>query len=380
MKIGIDARSLMDERYSGVSEYALNLINTILRLDRENEYRLFYNSARDISNRIPKFNYPNVEIIKKNIPNKIFNWPMQKILGWPKIDKILDSDIFISPNISPIAVSKSNKKILIIHDLSFLRFPEFYNFKRNLWHKLIDVKSLIKKFDHIIAVSENTKNDIINLCGVNPEKVEIIYSGVESGYKKLNSENSEFSQVIKKYKLPDKFILFLGTLEPRKNLEGLIRAYNRFRDENIGLGNYKLIIAGGKGWKSGNIYNEWKKSKYNHDIKFLGYVDKNDKIYLYNLASLFVYPSFYEGFGFPPLEAMACGVPVITSFTSSLPEITNNASLMVDPFDISDIARAIEEVIKNKELSNDLVQKGYINAKKFNWENTARKYLDLFKN
>ncbi len=402
----------MDFQYSGVSEYTLNLVREILKLDSENEYRLFYNSAKDISGRMPKFDYPNVKIVRKGIPNKIFNWPMQKILGWPEIDKMLGVDVFISPNISPIALSKNCKKILTIHDLSFLRFPEFFNLKRRLWHKMIGVEKMIKQFDKIIAVSESTKNDIVELCGVAPENVHVIYSGVEKEFCRLSlnsikkSPNPlyqggiksaplikgvggiysvEIEQIKNKYNLPDKFILFLGTVEPRKNIEGLIGAYNEFRESREARlrapeAEFQLVIAGGRGWRSDGIYKKWKESKYRDDIKFLGYVDKKDKVYLYNLASLFVYPSFYEGFGFPPLEAMACGTPVITSFTSSLPEIAGNAGLMVDPYNITDIASAMERVLSDEKLKNDLIRKGLNRAKMFNWEKAARELFFIIKN
>jgi len=385
MKIGIDIRTLMDPQYSGVSEYTLNLVGEILRLDRENEYRLFYNSAKDVSARMPKFDYPNVKIIRKRIPNKIFNWPMQKISRRPEIDKILGVDVFFSPNIAPLALSKDCERILTVHDLSFLRFPEFFNFKRRLWHRMIGVKKMIKEFDKIVAVSENTKNDIVELCGVLPEKIKVVYSGTESEYKALNSEFPELGAVRRKYGLPEKFILFLGTVEPRKNIEGLIGAYNKFRESRearlrVPEAELQLVIAGGRGWKSESIYKEWKKSKYEDDIKFLGYVDKKDKVYLYNLASLFVYPSFYEGFGFPPLEAMACGTPVITSFASSLPEIVGGAGLMVDPCNIADMARAIELVLSDEKLREDLARKGLERANRFGWEKAAKEFLSFITN
>jgi glycosyltransferase involved in cell wall biosynthesis len=307
--------------------------------------------------------------------------------------------VFFMPHINFVALKNSPpcqggakggcKSVLTIHDLSFLRFPRYFSFRKNFWHKMINVKKLVKKFDRIVAVSENTKNDIVELCKVEPEKIKVIYSGVEREYKpnyELRITNYEFDNMKKKYGLPEKFILFLGTVEPRKNIEGLINAYNKYREKievrhrvsDVGLHGYKLVIAGGRGWKSKNIYKEWEKSRYKDDIKFLGYVDKKDKVYLYNLAELFVYPSFYEGFGFPPLEAMACGTPVITSFTSSLSEIVGGAGLMVDPYNITDIATAIERVLSDDRLRDNLIQKGLERAKKFDWEKTAREYLEIF--
>ncbi len=380
MKIGIDIRTLMDIEYSGIPEYTLNLINTILRLDKKNEYKLFYNSGKDISNRMPKFENENAEIIKTNYPNKLFNNIMQRILCRPNIDQLLGVDQFFMPNIGFISLSKKCKKIITIHDLSFLRFPEFFSLKRNLWHKIINVKKIINEFDKIIAVSENTKNDLIDLCDVDPKKIKAIHHGVGGEYRVIESNNQKLSEVKNKYFLPNNFILYLGTLEPRKNVEGIIQAYCRLREENRNLENFKLVIAGGRGWKYKNIFQIWNKAKYKNDIIFLGYVDGADKACLYNSASLFVYPSFYEGFGLQLLEAMACGVPVVCGFSSSLPEIAGGAAVMVDPYNIVHIADAMKQILTDDELKNDLIKKGLAQAKRFSWEKTAKEYLELFKN
>ncbi len=376
MTIGIDIRTLMDEQYSGVSEYTFNLLNAIFKIDNKNEYKLFYNSWHNISDRMPKFNYDNVKIVKTKYPNKLFNNILQKIFKTPKIDELLGVDIFFMPNIGFISLSSRCKKIITIHDLSFLRYPYFFSLKRNLWHKIINVKKIIKNFDHIVAMSENTKKDIIELCKISEEKISVIYSGVSEKYYKIDDKKNI---KIKNFpNLPKKFILFLGTLEPRKNVDGIIKAYNKLRKNN-NFDEYELVIAGGKGWKNKNIYNAFKNSKYKNDIQFLGYVDNKDKNYLYNLADLFVYPSFYEGFGLPPIEAMACGCPVIASSVSSLPEIVGSAGIMVNPHDISEISQAMNDILSDKNLQNKLSQKGIKKAKEFNWEKSAKKYLSCLK-
>ncbi len=379
MKIGIDIRTLMDAQYSGIPEYTLNLVKEILKLDKKNSYKLFYNSYKDVSKNIPKFKGNNVEIVGVRYPNKIFNYAMQKITHEPKIDKLLGVDAFLMPHINFIALSFGCKSILTIHDLSFLRYPEFFSFRKNFWHKMINVKKLISDFDQIIAVSENTKQDIIELCQASSEKVKVIYSGIDRQYRKINNDNNNFARVKEKYNLPKKFILYLGTLEPRKNVEGVIQAYDKLRMKNKGLAEVKLIIAGGKGWKSKNIFKVWQESKYKNDIQFLGYIDSVDKVYLYNLAALFIFPSFYEGFGFPPLEAMACGAPVVISFASSLPEVAGEAAIMADPYNITDIANAMEQVLTNHGLQNDLIKKGLAQARRFSWEKTAKEYLEVFR-
>ncbi|MEI6597224.1 MAG: glycosyltransferase family 1 protein, partial [bacterium] len=329
MKIGIDIRTLMDARYSGVSEYTFNLISEILKLDNKNDYRFFYNSFGDCLN-IPKFSGENVKLVKYNYPNKVLNYLFFKFFNYPKIDQALEADLFFMPHINFIGLSSGAKSLLTIHDLSFLKYPEFFSRRKNFWHKMIDVKKLINRFDVIIAVSENTKRDIMELCEVDENKIKVIYAGVGEEYRQITNNDSEIRliEVRNKYNLPDKFILYLGTVEPRKNVDGIIRAYSKLRVDNRELRDYKLVIAGGRGWKSDDIYKEWERSEFKDDIKFLGYINSKDKVYLYNLASVFVYPSFYEGFGFPPLEAMACGAPVVTSYAASLPEVTGDAALM----------------------------------------------------
>ncbi|MDD5071603.1 MAG: glycosyltransferase family 1 protein [Patescibacteria group bacterium] len=379
MRIGIDIRTLMEKEYSGVSEYTFNLVRAILREDRENEYKLFYNSGRDIKDRLPVFNYENVEVVGRRYPNKIFNCLSQKILRYPKIDRMLGTDVFWMPHINFISLSPETKKILTIHDLSFLRYPDFFSLRRNLWHYIINVKKLMRESDKIIAVSENTKNDIVELGGIDENKVEVVYSGLGEEYGIIEKNDENLKRVKEKHGLADKFILFLGTLEPRKNIIGLIKAYNKLREGGSGFDGVGLAIAGGEGWKGKGILDEWSKSKYRNDIKFLGYIPGEDKVYLYNLASVFVFPSFYEGFGFPPLEAMACGLPVISSFSSSLPEIGGEAFFPVDPYQTGEMAKAIERVLTDENLRNNLAQSGRKKALEFSWRKAAEKYLDIFK-
>ncbi|KKR91321.1 MAG: Glycosyl transferase group 1 [Candidatus Falkowbacteria bacterium GW2011_GWA2_41_14] len=380
MKIGIDIRTLMNARPSGVSEYTYRLIKEILRLDNYNEYRFFYNSFGNCPN-IPKFTKNNVKLVKYNYPNKVLNYLYFEFFNSPKIDKELETDVFFMPHLNFIGLSKGAKSLITVHDLSFLRYPEFFSWRKNFWHRMINVKKLVKRFSTIVAVSENTKRDIVELCGIDENKVKVIYAGVGEEYRRMADDQSlKMAKVREKYKLPDKFILYLGTVEPRKNVEGIIRAYNEVRSKKLELRNINLVIAGGKGWKSKKIYREREESKFKDDIKFLGYIDPEDKVYLYNLASVFVYPSFYEGFGFPPLEAMACGLPVVASFASSLPEVVGDAALMVDPYNINDISRALKEILTNENLRNQLIARGLKRAGEFSWRKTADEYLKVLKN
>jgi glycosyltransferase involved in cell wall biosynthesis len=377
MKIGIDARTLLDKNYSGVSEYSYNLIKNILQIDKKNEYIFYINSFSDLPPSLKNI-IGKHKLIHTRYPNRIFNYGMQKILQKPKIDELLGKvDLFFMPHINFASFSDKTKKIITIHDLSFLRNRKFFSFRKNIWHQNLNVKKLIKQFDHVIAISENTKNDIMELCGVDEKKIKVIYSGILNDFEKINKDNPELIKVQKKYNLNQDFIFYLGTLEPRKNIGGLIKAYEKFLELDEKNKKYDLVLAGAWGWKCKETKKVWENSKYKNKIKFLGYVEAKEKKYLYNLSSLFIYPSFYEGFGFPPLEALFCGTKVITSFSSSMPEISKSLFILVNPYDLNSLAFGIQEGIKSLNISELKIE----NIKKnLNWEKTALLYLDLFQN
>ncbi|MCK5510635.1 glycosyltransferase family 4 protein [Candidatus Parcubacteria bacterium] len=384
MRIGIDISTLMDEYFSGVSEYSYNLIKKIIEKDKENEYILYFNSfapLRDL--KIDISEYPNVRVAQTRYPNKFFKHVMQNLFKYPKIDKILGNiDLFFSPNLNFYNYTNAAKKIITVHDLSFARYPEFFSLRRNLWHKMINIKKTLQKYDKIVAVSENTKKDLIELFDVPENKIQVIYSGIERDLRKISEQelnlirdNCDFKQ---KYNLPKKFILYLGTIEPRKNIENTIKAFEIFLEKNPKAVNYKLVIAGARGWKNKNIFKTWKNSLQKNNIKFIGYIDKNDKKYLYNMASLFIFPSYYEGFGFPPLEALACGCPIITANNSSLSEIIGDYSTLINPYDISSISKAIESHCLNN-INNNIFLEKFTNIKEeYSWDKCAEKYLNFF--
>jgi glycosyltransferase involved in cell wall biosynthesis len=378
MKIGVDIRVLMDKQYSGVAEYSSVLLRTMLRLDPDNAYRLFYNSFHDVSTRIGEFNHPHLSIKRSHYPNRLFNYFLQKGLSWPKLDRLIGgADVFWSPHINFSRFSKDVKHVLTVHDISFLHYPEFFNFRKNFWHRSLALKKLVDGCTSIVAVSENTRQDIIELLRVPEEKVHTIYSGLNSSVPMPGPEEEKI--FFRRHDLKKRFILYLGTIEPRKNIAGLIHAYNRLRDDNVTLVDLQLVLAGANGWRNRNIYQAWENSPYRRDIKFLGYVSAREKELLYSRAEVFIYPSYYEGFGLPPLEAMARNLPVITSNISSLPEVVGSAALTVNPHDINEIAKSLELVVLNPELKAHLIKAGREQISHFSWEKTAKQYLELFK-
>lgn len=381
MKIGIDIRCLSEGKRTGVEEYTLNILENIFSLDKSNEYVLFLNSFSKPRIDLEQLRkYPNVSIRQFYFPNKLLNFSFW-YLRWPKIDKMLGGvDVFFMPNINFAAFSKKVKVILTIHDLSFEYYPETFSLKRRLWHAFINARRLAKIADKVIAVSVSSKNDLVSTYAIEPEKVAVIRSGVGENFQEMDGNNAKLIATKEEYGLPYYFILFLGTLEPRKNIIGLVRAYNRLRSlNNPELDRYKLVIAGVAGWKHEKIYKEILDSRYCEDIILTGYVCDFDKEYVYNLASLFVYPSFFEGFGFPPLEAMACGVPVIASNNSSLPEIIGSGGVLIDPDKPDELYAAIKTVLLNKDLQENIRKKGLEQARKFRWSRAAEEFLEMIK-
>jgi len=378
MNILIDIRPLMDKRYSGVAEYTYELLKALLKIDQQNQYWLLYNSFHDVSSRLPLFDYPNVSIIRTKYPNKFFNYVLLKFLHRPYFDKIVGQpiDIFFMPHLNFARWSASVPSILTVHDLSFVYFPRFFNWRKNIWHALLSVKKLLKRSSVVVALSENTQNDVKKYANLDDAHTATIYSGISDVFTIISKDDSQLKVVRQKYQLPPSFILFLGTVEPRKNIEGLIKAFEIVKTKQPS--DLKLVIAGGRGWKARPVFQIAATSSCSTDIIFLDYVEASEKVALYNLATIFVYPSFYEGFGFPPLEAMACGTPTIVSATSSLPEVVGDGAVMIDPYNPMSIASAISEVLNDESLRSHLIEQGKQQAAKFTWEKTAEQYLELF--
>ncbi|MCX6745581.1 MAG: glycosyltransferase family 1 protein [Candidatus Parcubacteria bacterium] len=366
----------MQPNYSGVAEYTHNLLTHLFKIDKNNQYVLFYNSAQNISQNLPNFSGPNIKMAGFNYPNKLLNLGM-RIFRYPKIDKLLNQvDIFFMPNLNFIALSKTCQPVITSHDLSYKLFPQFFSAKRRLWHQLIAPKTTLKNCAKIIAVSQNTKNDLINHYKIEPEKIKVIYSGLDQQfYHQIKKTDPHLKRIRDKYQLQQPFILFLGTLEPRKNIEGLIEAFEMAKHKNSKLDELNLVIAGERGWNYQHVFSLVFKSRYQDQIKFIGYIPRQDKPYLYNLAELLIFPSFYEGFGLPALEAQACGLPVIASANSSFPEILGQSACLIKPDHLEEISEAIQQILSTTELKNKLIALGLENVKRFSWHKTAQETL-----
>ncbi|MBL7053189.1 MAG: glycosyltransferase family 4 protein [Candidatus Portnoybacteria bacterium] len=372
MNIGIDIRVLARGTRTGVEEYTINLLSHLLPLKPEINYHLFYNAFNKVALNYDWLNFNNVQLKDFRIPNRLF-FILARYFNQPKVDKLLNNiDVYFNPHFFVAPLTNKCKKVITFHDLSFEHYPEFFSWRKRGWQRLLmNTRKETERADKIIAVSQSTKNDLVNFYGINQEKIKVIYSGVGEQFKILK-DNQILNIIKNKYNLPNEFILYFGTIEPRKNLIGLIKSFELIKNKDI-----KLVMAGANGWLYQDILNTAKKSKRSNDIFFTGFVQEEDKPYLYNLAKVFVYPSFFEGFGFPPLEAMSCGVPIITSINSSIPEVVDNAGLMVNPKNIDEIAWAIEMVLNDNSLRERLIKRGLKQSKKFSWKECAEQTLKV---
>lgn len=380
MKIGVDIRCLSEGRRSGVEEYIEEILKGIFSMDAHNEYVLFLNAFSEIKADLSWIKeYKNVSIRRFRIPNKLLNFCLW-YFRWPKIDRLLGGvDVFFAPNINFIALSQKTKFILTMHDLSFELYPETFSWKRRIWHFFVAPTSLCKRADWIVAVSHSTAQDLMSQYGISREKLTVIHSGVGDRYVAINRNDTRLLSTKEKYHLPYRFILFLGTWEPRKNIVALVLAYNRYREQSNEESPHHLVLSGTSGWKSESILRAVNQSPYRDTIHLLGFVEDGDKPALYNLANIFVYTSFYEGFGFPVLEAMRCGTPAITSHTSSLAEVTDGQAILVDPHRPDELYRAIRELVGDKKLYQTYSENGMRKAYAYRWQLSGSALLEVFR-
>ncbi|OGX18889.1 MAG: hypothetical protein A3K83_01075 [Omnitrophica WOR_2 bacterium RBG_13_44_8b] len=371
MRIAIDALLLRD-RFSGTEVYIYNLIKEIQRLDSQNTYFIFVNDKLKLDNDL---------LAKDNFIFRVIrntSQPLRRVLYEQtaltreltrfKIDVFHSLD-FILPLRCPV------KSVITVHDLIFKICPETILSYKRLYYNLF-VRNSLNKASKIIAVSKNTKQDLIRLFAIPEEKIKVIYHGLDICYRPLD-KNLARSKILEIYGLDGDFLLYAGRIESRKNLGRLIKAYCRIKKEdNI---KHKLVIAGPPGRLNRDTLDLLRKPEFKSEIVFLGQAASEQLLYLYNASSLFIYPSLYEGFGLPVIEAMACRVPVITSDNSSLREIAGDSALLVDPYDIEKIIGAIRILLKNDYLRSNLIDRGLAKIREFSWEKAAQEAIFLYK-
>lgn len=375
-RIGIDITSALAQG-GGIGRYTRELVNAVTRSGTEFSFTLFSARQPQRSNAHKIFSLTN-NVNFKEIPiSEQWLYRIWYKLRIPiSIQNFTGSmDLFHSPDFVLPPISKRVPTLLTVHDLSFVHYPEAYT--DNLVSYLNRVVPWsINRASHILADSQATREDLINHWNVPQEKITVLYSGVSDHFKPVTSPK-EIRRVRKKYKLGNgPYLISVGTVQPRKNYRLLIRAFRQVAD------NYKhnLIIVGGMGWMHEPILDEIRLQKLEGRVRFLGFIDDTDLPALYSAATLFTLPSLYEGFGIPILEAMACGVPVIASNTSSLPEVAGDAALLLPANDVDAWAQNMLKLLEDMSSRMKMVGAGFLRARRFTWTQSARDLIMVYKN
>jgi glycosyltransferase involved in cell wall biosynthesis len=357
---------LITEGGAGIYNYTRELLAALLETDSKNEYVLIhykksrYNHSYERRSDfiIPIFRIPFWKEIRKTVM-------LPLMMRGKELDIIHEPNVLI-PNLFPHDV----KKILTFHDVSTFSLPWTHT-RSNLFRARLSYLLGTSKFDKIIAVSEYSKLELMRYLHVSSDKIEVIYEGVNERFRP--SERTGWIKT--KYGICGRFILFVGTVEPRKNIQGLLMGFFKLKKKGI---KQKLVIVGKKGLRYREVLETTSHLGLQGDVIFTGYVPEADLVQLYNESDMFVFPSLHEGFGLPPLEAMACGTPVVASNASSLVEVIDDAGLTVDTQNPDTLAGAMHEVLTNENLSLELAKKGLERASRFSWRATAKKTVDLY--
>lgn len=383
MRVVIDGRSIRPGK-TGIGVYAENILLELCHLGRRDEFILL------VGHRAEKLKSDNLKIVRLDVLNRRFVQRLWENAVLPSFLSHVGADVYFSPSyILPlrkprtVRISKplgrkvhgNVKFVATVHDLASFLHPETTTPLMRLRLRLFLPPSL-RAADLIITDSIASKSDIVRTFQVPQDKIRVIPLGKSERFVKIR-DRSRMNAVRRRYKLPESFILNLGTIEPRKNLEVLFRAYNLL--PSAIRRTVKLVVAGGFGWGFEKATSSVRELGIEPDVHFVGFVPDDHLPVLYSMATVFVYPSVYEGFGLPPLEAMACGVPVIASNTSSLPEVVGKAGILVDPGAPNELAKVLEQLLRDPSRRKRLARKGLERAKKFTWKSTAEKVLDVLR-
>ena len=372
MHIGIDAHAI-GARQGGNETYIRNLIKSLAEIDGENRYTLYLanaDAAREWRSGFIK-QFPNFNVRLLPPPTPLVRVPIALAfeLRLRPVDVLHVQ--YTAPPFCPVPV------IATIHDLAFEHLPETFT-RRGSFQLKLTVRKTARKAARIATVSEFSRQDLIRTYRLPPEKVVVTYNGVETHFSPQAHSHNELEEIRRRFGVERNFILAVGSLQPRKNLVRLVRVYAKLRAEENSF-NHQLVIVGRKLWLSDEIFDEVKKQSWAKDVILTGYVADDDLPLLYRSATAFVYPSLFEGFGLPPLEAMACGTPVVTSNNSSLPEVVGDAALLIDPYDERDLGEALLKIVNDDQFRLRLREQGIARAKKFTWRAAAEKTLQIYR-
>jgi len=366
--VGIIAWPLDDEKKTGISFYVENLVKHLVSFGYDESLLLIRAKESE--------KYAKHEVVIPTAKSKLGRG-FQRLFSVPYVLNHSNLDIIYFPYYYPMLAGAAfltrKKKVLTVHDLVPMLYPETQPsmLEARIWARTLERS--IKSFCKITTVSEHTKADVIKYFGISEDLIDVIYPGYNPIFRRVYNEacrDKMRAQLKEKFNISSPFILFVGTLEPRKNVVRIIKAFSVLKRQHYPQ---KLVLVGKKGWKYDDIFRTIESLQLEDDVLWTGYSSLEDMVALYNLADVFVFPSLYEGFGSPPLEAMACGTPVVTSNISSLPEVVGEAGLLVDPYDEQGIAEALRRIIDDKELRELLSQKGIERSSHFSWTLTATK-------
>lgn len=368
VRVGIDFH-VGSGIYQGVRTYLTNLIESMVKIENEFEYFIY---AKNLDELIHwENNNSNVNLKKLPSASGRFNL----LIGFPVCAMRDRLSLFHSQYVLPLFLPC--KSVLTIHDILYESNPEFFpELHKNLLKVFVPFSA--KKADRIISVSEFTKKQIIKYYGVPEEKITVIYEGASDKFAPIR-DNDLISSVLRRYGIEKKYILFVGRIEPRKNIAGLLKAFVYVKKR--GKKDLCLVIVGNQDrlFREKELFDKIEEMGLGSNIIFTGGVSEDDLPVLYNGAEVLVYPAFAEGFGLPVLEAMACGTPVITSNTASLPEVVGEDGILVDPYSFEEIGQAMERILSNHNLRQELITRGLERAKKFSWQATAKKTIEVYK-
>lgn len=372
MTIGFDGSRAFSKDRTGTENYSYQLLKALSQIDRKNKYKIYTRITLYATAVVKSVNWPG------NFEFKEIHWSRLWTQGGLALQTFKDDldVLFVPAHTLPLVRKPGLKTVVTVHDLGSEYLPAMHQLKQVLYLKMMTHFQL-KSATKIIAVSKTTRDDLVRKVGIDPKEIEVIYEGYDK--QSFSAHKNKFKVPSSKLKVDtlvnslSNYFLFVGTIQPRKNLERVILAfYKIYKNYN----NYKLVIAGSKGWLSDSIYSLPKELGIEDRVKFLGYVSEKDLAALYSRAIALLFPSLFEGFGLPILEAQACGCPVITSNISSMPEVAGKGAVLVNPYEVEDIIRAMERV-QGTGYRVQLIKKGFDNVKRFSWEKCARETLKV---
>lgn len=372
MRIGIEVTAAVRQG-GGIGRYVRELLRALAASDTTNNYRLFYASPAPLPHSLPPLpaNFhstclPFNDIWLARLWHRIrAPLPLELVTG--------PLDVYHSPDFTLAPTLPGTPKLLTVHDLSFIRDPDSSSPSLRSYLQVV-VRRSVQRASHILADSQSTKDDIIELYRTPADRITVLYSGVDPAFQPIR-DHAPLAQVRRRYGLGDApFVFSLSTLQPRKNYRRLIEAFE------IALGNthFRLVLAGSRGWMHEELFDEVRRRHLETRVLFPGFVSDADLPSLYSAAEVMAYPSLYEGFGLPVVEAMACGTPVLASTAPCLPEIAGQAALLVDPYDVHAIADGLTRLTRDEQLRARLVEKGLARAQEYSWQESARKLLTLY--